>query len=304
MRSLSIPEMEQGHARLAWPFALASAGGAAILSSITRWWMIGPLHGPIAVAVASVCGLCIGSAISHWLRIDGTQSLRFRLSCAVLITGPFAALAVAGLCGSELLGASVLAGLALSVSILPMVWIGTWLSGRAARSRERSLVGATDRRAPLRVTAAWLSLISLGGGIVCAIPWQTRSLAGTFWWSDADRAVMAQIPWTVAWCGWLVATIIAVLDARAARVVRGVRTDLRERHGEVEADVLDLGVGEHVWIEHVGGMSSYRTVAEERVALRGDRVLAPQLLARAARRSMEMLWLATLVLLALSQMQR
>lgn len=260
--------------------------------------MIGPWHGPIALLVAVLCGAVIGGMITHWLRVDGTASLRFRVCCAVLVTGPFAAVLVAAACDSELLGPSALAGAALSIGILPFAFGATWLAERSIRSRARSLVGYVDRRAPWRVTATWLAGISIVGMIACSIRYASPQFAGMFWWSDEDRVVMARIPATVAWCGWLVAASVALSDMIALRTTRRFHHEgLRAAAQEVDCDgVLDLGVGDTAWIEHVSGMTSYRTEAIERVALRGDRVVAPRLLHESTRASMWALWFASLAI--------
>lgn len=286
--------MQDVHARLTWPIAVAAGGGAAVVASATRWWMIGRWHGPAAVGIAVICGAAIGALITHWLRVDGTASLRFRVSSAVLVTGPFAAVLVAALCDSELLGPSALAGAALSIGILPFAFGATWLAERSSRSRARSVVGWVDRRAPWRVTATWLAEISIVGMIVCSIRYENPQIAGMFWWSDEDRVVMAAVPLTVSWGGWILAAVVALSDMFALRTTRRVPGEgLRAATQEIEHDgVLDLGVGDTAWIEHVTGMTSYRSEAVERVALRGDRELAPRLLYDAASASMRTLWFA------------
>lgn len=288
--------MQDVHARLTWPIAVAAGGGAAVVASATRWWLIGRWHGPVAVATAVICGAVIGAMITHWLRVDGTASLRFRVSSAVLVTGPFAAVVVAAVCDSELLGPSALAGAALSLGILPFAFGAAWLAERSRRSRARSVVGWVDRRAPWRVTATWLAAISIVGMIACSIRYENPQIAGMFWWSDEDRAVMAVVPLTVAWIGWIVAAIVALSDMIALRTARRVPGEgLRAATEEIEHDgELDLGVGDTAWIEHVSGMTSYRSEAVERVALRGDREVAPRLLFDAARASMGALWFAVL----------
>jgi len=294
--------MRAGHGQLALPFAVAAGGGAAIVSGATRWWLLGELHGPTAVVVAMLCGAIIGALTSHWLRLDGTAGLRFRVSLAVLATGPFAALAIAGMCDSELLGWSALAGATLSVCILPIVFGATWLAERAIRSRERSLVGHSDRRAPWRLTAAWLAIAATVGIALCSLTYDDPRIAGTLWWSSSDRVELAQIPAVVSWCGCLLAAVVATLDLRALRIARSADGEgLRPANGDVEVDdVLDLGVGDTAWIEQVGGMSSYRTAAIERIAFRGDRVVAPAMLREGANKSLATLAFAVGVALVTS----
>lgn len=45
------------------PGAICGAASAAVLASMSRWWLLGPLHGPTAVLVGALAGAAVGAAL-------------------------------------------------------------------------------------------------------------------------------------------------------------------------------------------------------------------------------------------------
>ncbi len=282
--------MDEPTARLGWPLAFAAAGGAAIASSMTRWWLLGPLHGPLAMLVGVVVGGWFGAMLTHSLRADAPRVTWRKALVTAVIAGPLSALAVTVVCDYGELGAGTLGlGCVFALVLLPCVAIVLLLARAASRSRERSLVGRSDRRAAWRATAVWLSIVAAIGALPAMIDGSARGdLADLFWWSTGDREVLARVPLVVSLAACVLAAAVAVADARAERILvaaRRVSDDWRAEPAEGATTALDVGIGFDAWMEHVGGRATYREHALERVAAFGDLAGGCALLRASTRRS-------------------
>jgi len=173
--------------------------------------------------------------------------------------------------------------------LLPGAFLALRGSRAAQRSRERSLVGRSDRRAAWRTTAVWLGVASLIGSVPAVIDGRGDGyFADLFWWSGAEKACLAQGPLVVSLAGCAIAMVVALLDWRAERIVTRARAwsaEWRLDAVSVESASLDVGVGHDAWMQHVTGRTTYRENALERVVAVGDLGAGQDLLRKATRRS-------------------
>jgi hypothetical protein len=277
-------------ARLALPMAIASAAGAAVVASMTRWWMLGPYHGVVAMLVAAAAGGWLGAMITYSLRADPIRTTVRKGTLGAAILGPLCALSISLVCDpGELAASAVLLGVCVAGALLPCVTAALFLAHRSSRSRPSSLVGGADRRAAWRATAVWLAAIACIGMVPARIDGTGQDFwAETFWWTAREKAELAVAPVIVVLCACAIVVVVAALDihaewlvSRARRGSEGWRVD---PSGATTA-MLDVGIGHDAWIEHVTGRVTYRENAVERVVAIGDIETGSDLLMRATNRS-------------------
>ncbi|MBI2394580.1 MAG: hypothetical protein HYV09_33730 [Deltaproteobacteria bacterium] len=270
-------------ADLGFPIAVAATGGAAVVASLTRWWLLGPFHGPVALIMAAAAGGVIGAMLTHSLRCDPPEDTRRTVFIFLAVAAPLVAMLITLLCEPEEAGGgAVLLGASFAAALLPSAFLAVRLARAAQRSRVRSLLGRSDRRAAWRTTAVWLALVSALGSVPNVLD------VAVFWWSKAEKARLMQAPMIVSVAACAIVAVVAALDFRAERIVSRARDD----SGDWRVDepthtehALDVGIGHDTWLEHVGGRTTYRERAEERVAAIGDLGAGADLLRAATRRS-------------------
>lgn len=254
--------------RFVVPFAVSSAGGAAIVSVITRWWTYESLHGPylplngvIVLFVAAASGALVGRTYERWLATpDLLTGVAYGSMLAVLVGGIAGAAVVATADPSQMLE-SAKAGVALALVIIPLLFASAVYARRAARSRPGSIVGGADRRAVWRFTATWLAVVSLVGA---------RSAGEEYF--RHDRQVLSFVALSVALVGWMIVSVVTVRDALAHYTLQrvGRETLTIEDHREAPVGTRDVGIGDATWVERLAGTESYREARVERVVLFGD----------------------------------
>lgn len=278
-------------ARLSLPMAVAAAGGAAVVSSMTRWWLLGPYHGLVAMIVAAASGAWIGAMLTYSLRADPLGITLRKCTIGTLVLGPVCALLTSLVCDPRERGAyAVLLGLSFAIAVLPCVLVAVLLARHAMRSRVRSLVGASDRRAAWRAAAGWLGFTAAIGTVPNHIDGTGEGFwAETFWWGAHEKAVLSNASLLVAVSALFIAATVAALDLRAQWVVRRTHrasSDWRVDDNISETTALDVGVGHAAWIERVHGRDTYREHAVERIAAFGDLDQGRSLLRAATFRSL------------------
>lgn len=184
-------------ARLMVPFAVSGAGSAAIAASMTRWSLLGPLHGPVAVVVGTLAGAAVGVIIGR-VALDRRSLLR--VGGALALLGPLSGLAVAVTCEPGLLGLAIVMGTAIALALAPVLLASVWLLRRGGARR--------DTRAPLRLAGVWLSVASAIG--LCLF-----SLLRRPFWTSEECVTLARVPVLLALVGCAIVFSIALLDGRA-----------------------------------------------------------------------------------------
>lgn len=286
-------------ARLALPMAVAGSGGAAVVATMTRWWMLGPYHGPVAMIVAAAAGAWIGAMLTYSLRADPIRTTVRKGALGVAVLGPVCALLVSLVCDPrEMATSAILLGAIFALALLPCLVVATLVASRAGRSRRFSIVGGSDRRAAWRATAVWLAFVAALGVLPGMVDGSRNSLlADTFWWTAHDKAELATAPLLVAFAACVIAAAVAFLDLCGEVVVtraHGASAAWRVDDAGAITATLDVGIGHDAWIEHVTGRVTYRENVVERVIAVGDLAEGSELLRAATRRSV----LALIVVLA------
>lgn len=259
---------------------VASAGASAVFACVTRWWVLGDPNGPVATITGLLCGLLIGALLTRMLRTG--ERLRAEQAAVVVSIGAIAGAAAALACDPTLTPAGLFAGATVALLMLPVLSAIARFAHRALRSRERSLVGGIDRRAPWLAASVALS-IAASAGTIAAFTMNRR-------WVRHYVELVA-VPLVVAGVAAAIAVAVYTLDAlTASRAHRAVAAQQRLRQGSgpasTTAATVDIGVGNATWIEGAECVESYRTLAEERVTIVGDVALAPKLVDAAVRQSM------------------
>jgi len=285
-----MDEEAQPVAHLGLPLAVAAAGGAAVVASMTRWWFFGPMHGVIAMSAAAVVGGLIGTMLTNSLRCEPPMVTARKAFAFIALAAPTTALIVALFCDeSDQGGRAVTLGLAFGAFMLPGAFVALRASRTAQRSRVRSLVGGSDRRAAWRATAVWLAVASLVGSLPALVDGHDDGyLADLFWWSAVEKLDLGRGPMIVALAACAIAAIVVLFDWHAESIVRDARAasgEWRVDESAAEGHALDVGIGHDAWMEHVRGRVTYRDNVVERVAAVGDLASGEELLRKATRRS-------------------
>jgi hypothetical protein len=208
--------------RFAVPFALASGGSAAIVASMTRWSLLGPLHGPLAIAVGVIAGAALGLLVA---RTTGRRYSALGLAAAMALLGPISGFVIAILCQPSFVVLATVAGAALAIMLLPVLLASVWLL------RRRSV--RHDTRAPLRMAGLWLTVASAIGITLFAS--ERRDF-----WTAAECVSLARVPLVLALVGCAMVFAIAVVD------------------GFAEDQILELDASAKMdaaaswWLTHVG----------------------------------------------------
>jgi hypothetical protein len=136
--------------RYGLPFAICAAGGAAVVSVVTRWWTYGSLHSPylslngvLVLVAASACGVLIGRIYERWLLtpdlFTGVAWGSMLMASAGAVAG---ALVVAPVDRTQMFE-SAGAGLAVAILVMPLLLAAAVYVRRSERSRPGSVVGGS-----------------------------------------------------------------------------------------------------------------------------------------------------------------
>lgn len=275
---------------LTWPVAISGAGVAALLSSCTRWWLVGEVHGPLATTFGLVCGAVVGATLSHTHERGRISPSRASIIGVVAI-GPGAGVIIGLACDRDETIAAAFAGLLASLLMVPVLFAMARAGHRARRSRERSIVGRVDRRVPWIATAAALSVASFAATVL--------AITYNAYWTKR-YAELAIVPTGVAIVALGIALGVLLLDTFSDRRARRVASTAGLRATEASAaatrNTIDVGVGSHAWTNEPS-VESYRGRSGEEIAILGDTSLAPELTRASLRVSLAICAVAALATL-------